>query len=168
MANLTKILNGNEKKISINNYLSACDGEDYVTIKKLRPDLKKKISFLTMSTVEKKTRDVIMKEAKKRGYTVQELESLPDAEKVDIFASIEFSENEQNRMEDVEKKINESIINNGLCVDKHTIRDDNGNLIKLDYELLNDLGNELLINYIIQEIKTLSEGYYLGEMTGTE
>lgn len=170
MAKINSIIKSNEKKVGISDYLPAEireEGkEDFVTIKKLSFSDKKKIEFISMNNLSGKTGKALFDYAKKKGLKYENLQKLSKEDQFDIVSTIMTGEDGKAIVNNA-VELSSVIINCGIDPDNHSFIDDNNEKIKLNFEILSSLGNDYLIDYLVEEIKTFSQGFILGEQKRT-
>lgn len=185
-----KILERNEKKLVISQFLpSECkeiketkvikdektgeekeiiiyEENDYITIKKIPYDIKTKMKFIAMKSFGGNASKEILKKCRAKGIKISEIEKLNTEnsdEIMDFILDIDYKEIETNQMANATLMIEQYILDYGIDKAKHTLMDEKGEPIELNYETLNNIGNENLIKYIIDNIKEFSKGFMLGE-----
>jgi hypothetical protein len=175
MARIDKILERNEKKLVITQFISEeCkeydeEGnvkEDYITIKKIPYDIKTKIKYLSMKSFGGSTSKELLKKYKASGHKISDLENLnteDSNEIMDFMLDIDFKNIETEDMAKSTLLIEQYIIEYGIDSKKHSFKDTKDNPIELNYETINYLGSEGLIKYILDNIKSFSKGFMLGE-----
>ena len=176
MARFQQILEKNEKKLIISQFLpNECKEfdengnlieEDYVTIKKIPYDIKTKLKFLSMKSFGGKTSKEMLKKCREKGIKISEIDKLntenPD-EIMNFMLDIDFEKMETSQMSNATIIMEQYILDYGIYKEKHSFKDQNDKPIELNYDTLNNIGNEKLIKYIIDNIKTFSKGFMLGE-----
>lgn len=170
---IDKILEKNEKKIYINDYISDeirekdengnYKNDDFITIKKLDYKIKKKIEFLSLSSMSGQTGKAIFQNLKKRGIDIGEMEKLTQMEQAEIMLDMKFTESDSNSITKMTNDIAKCIIDYGVDKHKHSFVDSNNKPIELSYEVFESIGSSLLVDFIIKEIKSFSQGFILGE-----
>jgi len=176
MAKIEKILEKNEKRLQISNYLpEECkelnsEGklieEDYITIKKLPYDIKIKIKFLSMKAFNGTASKELLKKYREKGHSISDLQNINTENReqiMDFMLDIDFKNIETEEMSDSTLSIERYIIDYGVDEDKHSFKDMEGKQIKLNFDTLNNFGNENLIKFVIDNIKSFSKGFTLGE-----
>ncbi len=176
MAKIEKILEKNEKKLQISKFLDdACkevDAEgnlkddDFVTIRKIPYDIKIKIKYLSMKSFGGATSKELLKKYKASGHSMNDLQNLNTEnsnEIMDFMLDVDFTKLETDEMSNSTLLIEKYIIDFGVDPYKHSFIDADNKSIELNYETLNTIGNENLVKYIIDNIKTFSKGFMLGE-----
>jgi len=170
MANINKIIESNEKKLIISDFIpdemkdidsSGKFLEDFVTIKKISYTIKKKIDFLSTNTLSGATSKAIFKKAKEKGVEYKDInKNLTDEEKLDIYMGLNLDSKESENMNDITLNIEKIKIEYGIDKDKHSFTDKDGKKIELNFEYLSAIGNEPLIIYIIKQIDDFSNNFF--------
>jgi hypothetical protein len=174
MARLERILESNEKKLNISRFLpDECkekDAEgnlkddDYITIKKIPHDIKSKIRILSLKSFGGEASKAMLKKIKEKGYSIKDIENI-EAENIEevteFMLDIDYSSMETDEMSRSTLLIEQYILDYGVDKEKHSFRDFNDKPIDLNYETLNIIGNEFLIKYIVDNIKSFSKGFVL-------
>ena len=136
------------------------------TYKKIPYDIKTKIKYLSMKSFGGATSKELLKKYKASGHSIKDLEELNTEnsnEIMDFMLDIDFKNIETEEMARSTLLIEQYIIDYGIDKQNHSFKDKNDNPIELNYETINALGNENLIKYIINNIKSFSKGFTLGE-----
>lgn len=176
MAKIQQILEKNEKRIYIDQFIpKECQErnengdllvKDYITIKKIPYDIKTKIKYLSMKSFGGQTSKEIIKNAKKKGYKVEDIQNIDPKNTnaiMDFMVDIDFKSLETEEMTKGTLLIEKYILDYGVDSKKHSFKDEKDNPIELDYKTLNNIGNENLLKYIIDNIKDFSQGFILEE-----
>lgn len=172
MPKIKTINSSNEKKIDLTPYFKDCleegETEVYVYIKKLPYDIKRKIDFLALETFDSKQQTEMLRKLKESGYT---LEDLQDTEKqLDIIKAtavnledMGLDNKSADELFDFTNQMEIMILENGVNPTKHNFKDEDDKNINIDYNFWNCIGNDKLTLKILNEIKTFSTGFSLGE-----
>ena len=175
MARIEKILEKNGKKLVVNDYLPKSwiepdkdgnDIEEYITIKKLSYEVKNKIKFFSMRTLNSDTQKKLFESMEKNGLSFKDLQDV-DTENKDAvmkFAKdIDLANFQTEEMVLSTLDMEKCILDFGIDPKKHSFKNSSGTKIELNYNSLNDMGNERLIKYLLKNIKEYSRGFELGE-----
>jgi hypothetical protein len=165
---LSKILERSEKKINVGCFFGEEDEKEYITIKKLPYNIKKKLQFLAMNTMSGQTSKMILKEMKKRGLKAADIDNLSEEEQIEIMMELKVDQGASESIANMTLETTKYTIDYGVDPKKHTLYDENDNLVELNYDLISRLGNTYLIEYLVKEIKNFSEGYALGKPSAKE
>jgi hypothetical protein len=175
MARIEKILEKNGKKLIVNDYLPKSwieqdkegnDIDEYITIKKLSYDVKNKIKFYSMKTLDNKTQKKLFESMEKNGLSFEDLQKVDTDNKDAVmkFAKdIDLANFQTEEMVTSTLDMEKCILDYGIDPKKHSFKNSKGTKIELDYDSLNEMGNERLIKYLLSEIRTYSRGFELGE-----
>jgi len=167
MAKINAIICSNEKKLDISDFLLPeikCNEEkDFVTIKKLPYSIKRKIEFLAMNNINSVTGKAMYAYMKKKNIPLQNIDQLSDSQKAEIMLEINIREDEISSMVKSSIELSKIIIDNGIDPKKHSFIGDNNQTIEVNFDLLDKISNDKLIDFLVNEIKKFSEGYHLGE-----
>jgi hypothetical protein len=175
MARIEKILEKNGKKLTVNDYLPKSwieqdkegnDIDEYITIKKLSYEVKNKIKFFSMKTLDTNTQKKLFESMEKNGLSFNDLQNVDtdNKEAVMKFAKdIDLSNFQTEEMVSSTLDMEKGILNYGVDPKKHSFKNSSGKKIELDYDSLNQMGNEKLIKYLLSEIRKYSRGFELGE-----
>lgn len=162
MAKINSILTANERQLDISAYINP-EEKDYITIRKLPYSIKRKIEFMAMNSLNSVTGKALFAYMKKKGLALNKIDELTDDQRTEIMLDINIKEDEINNLISSTIELSKTIIDNGIDPDKHTFIDDNDKPLKLNFEILDSLRNDKLIDYIVDNIRKYSEGYDLGE-----
>lgn len=168
---ISKILEGNEKKVYIDAYLP--DGEvgedgklkevEFVTIKKLPFLVKKKILFLSMNSMSGKTTKHIFQAMKKQGLKPDNMQELTDDQKYDLMLDMQIEPNAAAEMEKMTVEITKSILEHGIKESGHTLFGEDDKPIVINYDFWIEYGNTELVDFLVSEIKDFSSGILPGK-----
>lgn len=167
---INSIIEKNEKRINIGMYIQdelkekdseGNNKEDYVTIKKIPYTVKKKIEFLSMNSLSGHAGKAMFKYMKTKG--ISNLDGLSNSEKAEIMMDMKLSNDDMNEISKMTNETVKNYIDNGIDSLKHSFVDENDKPIDLNYSIIEKLGNDKLIDYLVNEIKNYSDGYVLGE-----
>jgi Glu-tRNA(Gln) amidotransferase subunit E-like FAD-binding protein len=158
------LLERNEKRIYISKYFGIEDEQkEYITIKKLDRSIKKKIQLLSINTISGKTGHNIIKQLKKKGLSIEDLDKIKQTDQLDLMLEFDFNKSQADSMTDMTIELEKMILEAGVDPLKHTIENSKGEKLKLNYEFWNKIGNDDLIEFILNAIKDFSQGFSLGE-----
>lgn len=171
MAKIEKVLCGNENKLIITEYLDPSirtEGVDeYVTIRRIPYSIRRKMDIISFSNLGNKTRKMIFDALKKTGKSVYEFDSMTNEEKMKILAVVEINADDMAKMVTSNLEIVKMLIENGVDKTKHSFVGQDDKPIEIGFELFETIGNSDLVDFLVREIKELSDGYQLGEKTAT-
>jgi len=171
MARVERILEKNGKKLLINKFLSEEIREkdeqgnfkdDFVNIKKLSYSVKKKIDFISMNNFTGKSGKNLFSLLKKKNLSIESMNIMNPADKAELMIEM-MSSDDTNILQKMTLELAELIIDNGIDENDHSFIGEENKPVKLNYKFLESLGNVQLIEFIIDEIKTFSKGFVLGE-----
>lgn len=172
MARIKRILESNEKKLIITDFLADEvkekneDGsykEEFITIVKLSREVKTKIKFMSINTLSGQTGKNIFKKMQDKGLNSESLEAMPNEEKAKLMLDFDFNIDDGQAMETLTVEMEKCIIEHGIHLSKHSFCDENGKAIELNYDFWNAFSNDKLLEFLISQIKLFSKGFSLGE-----
>jgi len=168
MANYSKILQRNEKKLVIGHFLPDEvkevdeNGEvlnnDFITIKKLPHSIKTKMQILATGTVDGDKQKRMYKALKEKGLSFNDLDSLTDDEKVELFINMDVPQKDVNGLTDMTLQMQRLILEFGVDSKKHSFVD----YEELDYDFWESMPEAMTL-FVIKEIENFSKGFSLGE-----
>lgn len=161
---LSKLKASNTKKLDITGFFEESEEKEYIYIKKLDYSVKKKLELMASQTASAKAGKEMMRQMKKKGYAIKDIDSLTQDQQLEMFIDMETSDEETLKLVEATTEIARLILNEGVDKKKHSfLYDDDDEPVEMDYEFINHNFSEELINFIIAQIKIFSQGFELGK-----
>lgn len=161
------IIQKRESKSKIN-LTSFFPGEEdiFIVVKKVSREIKKTIKFYSASASSTKFSLYISRQLKNQNITIDELKNNEDFALKALEMTQEMSDEEIEKSNHSQKKIEWYWLDNGIDVDNHSFEDTNGNPVKLTADFVYEYFADELIDFVIGEItKYNTEVKSLGKST---
>jgi hypothetical protein len=119
-----------------------------------------------MKTLDNKTQKKLFESMEKNGLSFEDLQKVDTDNKDAVmkFAKdIDLANFQTEEMVTSTRDMEKCILDFGIDPKKHSFKNSSGKKIELNYDSLNEMGNEKLIKYLLAEIRKYSKGYEPGE-----
>lgn len=186
MAKFSKMLEKNEKRLNISEFLPKeirevkeiikdsktnediiiYKDDDYITIKKLPRIVKTKIRFLNQNMFHgqkgKEVLKIIHKKMKQKDMDTDKLDKMTPEEQLDLMISFNLDIKDYDYMGKTTAEVEKYYLIHGIDSKKHSFVDEKNKKIELTLEFW-DYMPDKMISYIVSQIKLFSKGVSLGE-----
>jgi hypothetical protein len=165
MPNITKLLERTKKRLDLTEFFGE---EAWITIKKLNKKTLTRISFSSIDTFSSKMGTELIKQLKEGKKYNKITPEMGDEEAIELLKEMNLTEEKSELMQKAANNIEQIALEMGVDPLEHNFVDENGKTFEWTYEVWMKIGTQALLKYVVDEIKSFSQGFSLGESKSKE